>query len=247
VIVITTKKAKMGQVDINFNTTWGFKKLADKIKLADAALFKELFQEEEENLGITGPDKFNFDNWTGDTDWIDEMTQTGLFSANNLSLSSSTEKNRFYMSIGYMVDQGIIKYEELKRFTLTVNDEVRIGKALKLGFNVSAIRDDNPFNGQGYLFDARRILPIADVVDATTGYHNFLPELQRAQISNTLMMMDNKFDKTINTNDRVVGSVFAEVNFLRNFSWRSTFYGDMAFGDFRHGRKGCGRPWTVSP
>jgi TonB-linked SusC/RagA family outer membrane protein len=233
VIVITTKRAKMGQVDVNFNTTWGFKQLTNKIKLADAALFKELFQEEEENLGITGSDKFNFDNWTGNTDWIDAITQTGMYSANNLSLSSSTEKNRFYMSVGYMVDQGIIKYEELKRFTLTINDEVRISKALKLGFNVSAIRNDNPFNGQGYLFDGRRVLPIADPVDPTTGYHNYLPELQRAQIANPLMMMDNKYDKSINTNDRIVGSVFAEINFLQNFSWKSTFYGDMAFGNYQ--------------
>ena len=44
-IVITTKKAKAGQLTINFNTTYGFKKLVDKIKMANAAQFNTLFAE----------------------------------------------------------------------------------------------------------------------------------------------------------------------------------------------------------
>ena len=50
VIAITTKRAKAGQVVINFNSSYGFKKLVDKIELADAATFKTLFEEEKANL-----------------------------------------------------------------------------------------------------------------------------------------------------------------------------------------------------
>ena len=42
VIAITTKKARTGQVMINFNSSYGFKKLVDKIELADAATFKTI-------------------------------------------------------------------------------------------------------------------------------------------------------------------------------------------------------------
>ena len=45
VILITTKKAKAGQTTVNFNTSFGFKKLVDKIKLANAEQFKTLFAE----------------------------------------------------------------------------------------------------------------------------------------------------------------------------------------------------------
>ncbi|MEY2639825.1 MAG: hypothetical protein RIR90_1307, partial [Bacteroidota bacterium] len=52
VIAITTKKAKSGQVVVNFNSTFGFKKLVDKIAMANSAQFKELFDEEQTNIGV---------------------------------------------------------------------------------------------------------------------------------------------------------------------------------------------------
>src|SRR5439155_10452047 len=55
VIAITTKRAKAGQVLINFNTSYGIKKLVDKIKLANADEFKILFAEENANNGVATP------------------------------------------------------------------------------------------------------------------------------------------------------------------------------------------------
>ncbi|HMO62458.1 MAG TPA: TonB-dependent receptor [Ferruginibacter sp.] len=233
VIAITTKRAKAGQVLVNFNSSFGIKKLVDKIKLANASEFKMLFQEEEINLGIAPIDRFDFTPWTGNTDWIDVLTQTGRFNANNVSITGSTEKNRFYMGLGYSVDEGIVKHEKLERFTISVNDEYKVSKFLKLGFNLNAIRQNLPYNGQGALFDARRILPIADPFDEASGYYSLLPQLQRAQMANPLMNLDLKWDRVINRNDRYVGSAFAEINFLKNFSLRSTFYGDISSTEYR--------------
>src|SRR4030095_6309134 len=64
VIAITTKKAKTGQITINFNSSYGFKKLVDKIELADAAQFKTLFEEEKANLNTPIP-PFDYTPWTG--------------------------------------------------------------------------------------------------------------------------------------------------------------------------------------
>ncbi|MDQ6845619.1 MAG: TonB-dependent receptor plug domain-containing protein, partial [Bacteroidota bacterium] len=49
VIAITTKKARVGQTVVNFNTSYGFKTLVDKIKLANADQFKTLFAQERAN------------------------------------------------------------------------------------------------------------------------------------------------------------------------------------------------------
>src|SRR5688500_17589998 len=67
VIAVTTKRAKAGQVNVNLSTSYGFKKLTDKIKFVDAAGFKELYDEERANLGVTVP--FDYAPWTGNTDW----------------------------------------------------------------------------------------------------------------------------------------------------------------------------------
>ncbi len=112
VIAITTKKAKTGQVTVNFNTNFGTKKLVDKIKLVDAAGFNLLFAEENANDGVATPD---YSALTANTDWIDAVTRVGKFSNNNLSISGTTEKNRFTLGLGYIYDEGIVIREKLEK------------------------------------------------------------------------------------------------------------------------------------
>ena len=49
VIIITTKKAKEGQTLVNINTSFGFKKVVDKVKLVNGPQFKELYSEQLAN------------------------------------------------------------------------------------------------------------------------------------------------------------------------------------------------------
>src|SRR4029079_18817535 len=124
VIAITTKRAKAGTVVINFNTSYGFKKLVDKIEMANAEEFKTLFAQERANNGVTAP--FDYTGLDANTDWIDAVTQTGHFSNNNLSISGTSERNRFSFGVGYTVDQGIIKHEELQRLNASIADEFKV-------------------------------------------------------------------------------------------------------------------------
>lgn len=57
---------------------------------------------------------------------------------------------------------------------------------------------------------------------------------QAGQIGNPLMNLEKKWNKEIRIENRMVGSVFAEVNFLRNFNFRSTLYADMSQLDSRN-------------
>jgi len=127
-IVITTKKAKAGQTIISFSPSFGFKKLVNKIKMVDANGFKTLFAEENANNGVSTPD-YSF--LTANTDWIDAVTRTGTFSNNSLNVASSSEKNTFNLSLGYISDQGIIKHEQLERMTGSITDEFKLSKSIK--------------------------------------------------------------------------------------------------------------------
>jgi hypothetical protein len=75
---------------------------------------------------------------TGNTDWVDAVTQTGIYSATNLSVSGSSENNKFNMGLGYLVDQGIVKHVELQRMSISVNDEFKVNKFIKVGINLIA-------------------------------------------------------------------------------------------------------------
>ena len=46
VIIITTKKAKEGQTLVNINTSFGFKKVVDKVDMVNGPQFRELYSEQ---------------------------------------------------------------------------------------------------------------------------------------------------------------------------------------------------------
>ena len=240
VIAITTKKARAGQVTVNFNTSFGFKKLVDKIDFADAEEFKTLFAEERANNGITAP--FDYGGLTANTDWIDAVTRTGKFNNNNLSISGGSEKNRFNFGLGYTTDEGIIKHEKLERWLLSLADEFRLSRAIKLGVNLNASRQNNPYDATWVLDAARKVIP-----QVSAGTKNFFVKnpygpdslnmdiysgldvgLQSSGVINPLLQLENEWDKTKNIEYRTVGSVFAEVAFLKNFTFRSTLYADVS-------------------
>lgn len=239
VIAITTKRAKAGQVIINFNSSYGFKKLVNKIQLASGEQFKTLYEEEKANIGVTSP--FDYSNWTANTDWIDAVTRTGSFSSSNLSLSSSTEKNKFNFGIGYTGDEGLIKHEKLERFQLSFNDEVKLNKSIRVGINFNATRQNNPYNATYILDQARKVIPLVSDgtipikaknpygLDSTVqNLYYELPSIQNSGVVNPLIQLENEYNKTKNVEYRTVGSVFGEVNFLKNFTFKASFYADIS-------------------
>ncbi|MDB5200112.1 MAG: TonB-dependent receptor [Chitinophagaceae bacterium] len=240
VIAITTKKARAGQTIINFNTSFGYKKLVDKIKMVNADEFKMLFAEERATNGTTTP--FDYTGLTANTDWIDAVTRTGKFANGNLSISGSTEKNRFTFGLGYMLDQGIIRREELQRMTLSLADEFKVNKAIKLGVNLNVSRQKNPYGADWVLDAARKVIPQisadtkpfrvknpygTDTLNMNL-YSGLDVGLQSSGVINPLVTLENEWDKTKNIELRTVGSVFAEITFLKNFTWRSTVYADVS-------------------
>jgi TonB-linked SusC/RagA family outer membrane protein len=247
VIAITTKRAKAGQVVINFATNFGYKKLVDKIKLANADEFKTLFAEERANSGTTAP--FDYTGLTANTDWIDAVTRTGKFSNNTLSVSGSTEKNRFNFNLGYIYDEGIIRHQQLDKWLFSINDEFKISKAIRMGVNVNVSRQNNPYDVIGataghldVLDAARKVIPQVsaetmpflvrnpygtDTV-ATNLYSGLDVGLQSSGVVNPLVQLENEWDKVRSYELRTVGSVFGEVTFLKNFTFRGTVYADVS-------------------
>src|SRR3546814_1565015 len=94
VIAITTKQADPGELNFNFNSSVGFKQVSDRMDMVDAAGFKMLYDEQLENDGAA---PYDYTDWTANTDWQDEIFQTGILNYNHISVSGASEKNKFYM------------------------------------------------------------------------------------------------------------------------------------------------------
>lgn len=112
VIIITTKKAKEGQTRVNINGSFGFKRVTDKIAMVDAAGFKELYNEQLRNEGNP---EFDFTPWTGNTDWQDEIFQTGFITNNNVSITGASARHSFYLGAVMPTNKAISSTRSIAR------------------------------------------------------------------------------------------------------------------------------------
>ncbi|WP_164126257.1 SusC/RagA family TonB-linked outer membrane protein [Sphingobacterium luzhongxinii] len=228
VIAITTKRAKAGQLNFDFSSRIGFKDVSHRMKLTDATQFKELYEEQRFNQG-DAPYDYSF--WNANTDWQDEIFRNGILNYNNLSVASATDKNSFRMGLGYSLDQGIINYEKHSQITLNLSNEVRVTDNFKTGIVLNGYRAQLPQNRD--VFGTILAAPIAPVFNEEYGLYHTMPSFQRAQVGNPLTTIEERKNTFIGNNYRIVGNYYAEVKFLKNFSFRTNLSADYGFNQTR--------------
>lgn len=227
-IIITTKKAKEGQTRVNINGSFGFKSVTDKIALTDAEGFKLLYNEQLRNEGNP---EYNFSDWTGNTNWQDEIFQTGFITNNNISITGASDKNSFYLGAGYAYEQGNIKHEKYSKITLNISNDYKVTDNLKVGFQ---------FNGARMLpadtksvATALRAAPVAHVFNSEYGLYTSLPGFQKAQMNNPMVDVDLKANTTKAENYRGSGNVYGQWDFLKHFQFKAMFSLDYASNSTR--------------
>ena len=119
-----------------------------------------------------------------------------------------------------------------RKFTLNINDELRVTKALKFGFNFNAYRAELPDADKG-VGSAILAAPIATGDGASTGLYHTLPDFQRAQVFNPLVNVELRKEHAINREYRAVGSIYGELDFLQDFNFKAQLYADYGFNTER--------------
>ncbi|MEL6358260.1 MAG: SusC/RagA family TonB-linked outer membrane protein, partial [Bacteroidota bacterium] len=108
VVVITTKRGNAGRSEVNVAASTAWSTIANKIDVFGADEFRR------QVTAIGG----RLDDFGGNTDWQDELTQTGMSNTINLSLSgAANDKFTYYASVGYQDQEGILKNSSLERYS----------------------------------------------------------------------------------------------------------------------------------
>lgn len=137
VIVITTKSGSAGKTKVNFRSDWGFSNMAiDYRPMLSGDDRWELLWTGLKNYGVYGngmsetdaaafADK-NIDSFaskpsTGWTDWKDLLFRTGSHQNYQVGISGGNDRTKFYASLAYNKQEGIVENQGLERFTGNVN------------------------------------------------------------------------------------------------------------------------------
>lgn len=117
------------------------------------------------------------------TDWWDQVTQSGTGQEHNLAVSSADANSFYRFSMGYLNQDGIITGTNVERVTLALNyRQTFFGDRLGLRVNAKGSRSDDGFTPGGVLGNAAVMGPTQPVYDATTktGFYDWPGGLQSA-------------------------------------------------------------------
>ena len=186
VIIVTTKSAKEGKVQVSFNGRLTIAHISKKLDLMDIPSFVEYSWDRAQG-GVkrsgSSPVRYFYENY-GDpsdmdiyrtlspVDWQDEvMNETPLNYMANVSIGGGSEKTRFNLSLTQTDDKGIIMGSGVRRTNLSLKLATQLHKNLKFEYNptITYRRDEGAGGdnvGTGGIIDVLKYVP-------TAGYRQF--------------------------------------------------------------------------
>jgi TonB-dependent starch-binding outer membrane protein SusC len=175
VVLITTKKGKSG-TNVSFNVFTGTQTVPVKgrIKMMNAEEFAQFKKESYEDAKQAVPVEFqNPSQYAGkNNDWYDALLRTAPLTSYNLSLTSNKDRVRTSVVAGVYNQEGVVKNNTYKRYSLRLNSEYDVSKQIKIGFNLAPqyVYDNTPRSdgdrGTGILFNALHTWPIMPIYEA---------------------------------------------------------------------------------
>ena len=252
VIVITTKKGQAQGIKVNYNMYLGQQSpgpgpdnMLSSTEYADLQWLVYANDGTTTTHPIYGPSSNaspTMPFWASDTKWWDEVFSNAFIMNHDLSLSGGNQNSKFYASLGYFDQDGVVITNWFKRYTARFNSEFKIKDRVTVGENMNvAFRTDNGTarNGDentGLMMGVYRQQPIVPVIwdsGPFQGLNHFYEdgEWGGTGIASNLGNQSNYIaDNTRDQDDRwqeisVVGNIFADVKILEGLNLRTSFGG----------------------
>jgi TonB-linked SusC/RagA family outer membrane protein len=177
VVIITTKKGSSGRMKVGYNAYYGSQEVSNTLELLNGEQYRDVLNGIIDAGGGVATERVVND--PVNTDWQNELYRKANVQSHDLSFSGGRENTRYYASLGYFNQQGVVKNSGVKRYTARFNLENSVAKKYAFGFNVntSYIHDDYNSVGIGVnengsaLYSAINYDPSYPVYDAAGNYY----------------------------------------------------------------------------
>ncbi len=223
VVIITTKRGTTDKTKVTFDSYVGVANVTKTLKVLNGEQYRDLMTE----MGQTT----DWDQYTENTDWQDEVFQTGVSQNYQLSFSGKSNKTSYYVSGGYMKQLGIIKTAEMQRANFKMNLDQEVTDWLKIGTRVAYTKygdvdvDDASDVGSGGVLTGALFTPSVIGVFNEDGTYTSNP-FQNWE--NPLASLDAP-EKSYKQNS-LLGNAFAEIEFKDGLKFKTNLGIDESYG-----------------
>ncbi len=206
VIIITTKRGKAGVSTLGFASSVGFSSIANALPVFTG----DEFRIEVPKAGGV------LDNKGGNTDWQEEATRTAITQNYNLNLSGGANKLSYFASFGIQKQEGIIKENDLNRYSGRFNVTQRFLEdrlVLDVNLGVANTKQTRP--------------PITSVIGDVITYNPTYPAYDAngnpAIYQNINPLLYFELDKETTTINRVTGNISPSFRIIKGLVYKLNF------------------------
>ena len=239
VIILTTRRAEKGKISLNYDGYAGVQVVhnRDRLNLTNASEFTMLYNEQLRNEATaTHP----YQEWIPDllgkgTDWQSEILRSAFITNHGVTVSSASEKSSSVLSLGYFKQEGVVKYNDYSRINVRYAGDYQVTNFLKVGSNMTLSRWES--DGE--------TASVANAAQAIPTYTPYAPEEDydpnnigsqftpspsiQKDVTNPVALMEINKGNSENYGYRGVGNIYAEIKFLKDFTFRATGYADIGY------------------
>ena len=207
VIIITTKRGVIGDLKVNYTMNAGMRSAANLVKMANADEYANYVSVASGNIIAAGAIS---------TDWYGQILRNSWQQNHNLSLSGGSEKSTYFLSAGYLTDEGIVIGNKYNRYTVRANNDFKLTNKIKVGIISSYTTSTNQnVNLGGAYNDSYRAAPI--IQSLVNGRYGNTSVYQN--VGNPILDIQNGDDKTLD--NRLIGTFYAEYKPVEWLTFRS--------------------------
>jgi len=169
VLIITTKKGRVGKPVVGYNVSMGWSEVMDKFPLFNASEFYAFKSEARYGASnATAPAQFTPAELAGqaagtNTDWQSTLYRKGFIQNHDLNLSGGTDQTQYGLGLSYLSQEGVIPLVDFSRYSLRATIDQKIGKRVKIGLNTMNTLSYTNGDGVNPMFNTLSLSPLVSI------------------------------------------------------------------------------------
>nr|WP_320039326.1 TonB-dependent receptor [uncultured Bacteroides sp.] len=228
VVIITTKRGKLNSnAKISLSISHGWSSAIKKFKVTDGPQTATLANEAVYNTGIDNGKNpsaivlpFSSPEDMPTYDRISDLFRTAATSSYEVSAQGGTAKSSYYVGLGYLKQESIVKPSDFERYSGRINYDNYLSNKLKIGTSLNLTRtwrnvssnDNNPKGVINSAIFVRSYLPIYKEDGSYARYGSF---------DNHLALIEHLDNNAVGW--RAIGNIYAEYAILPDLKFRTSW------------------------
>jgi TonB-linked SusC/RagA family outer membrane protein len=234
VVIITTKKGKLGQSKISYDGYYGNQEQGKFLKMMDLPQYAAYENTLADNFGLNRRLEFGDPGKLGPgTNWQKAVFRRAPQTSHTIGFSGGNNKTDYYVSGGYYQQDGTVLGSDFKRYSIhtTINSQVK--DWFKIGTSFSANQNSSNIglgNSYGIIYNALLQAPDAAVYNADGSFAG--PPVVDGTIQGGLNPVQQALSIT-NTLRRsnIQGNIYGDIKFTKDLTLHSEIDGNFNWSE----------------